>query len=124
MDDRYSDSWEDISYKAKVLTGHLCSYPSCGRKAFQTHHAVYLERRGDRLVPIKSWEVAGVHVFPLCKKHHGDARNPSNSHKDAAHHPFNWIGNVPPFERRNTPAYYKLLVSGFRAKVCGLAKTI
>lgn len=111
---RYSPYWKWVSKLAKVVTGGLCSYPSCMRAARQTHHAAYLAMDvwGD-LRPIRGTEKPGIHVFPLCLRHH------SKFSLDGAHHPRNWVRGVIEPDRLDAcqkPKYYLLLVQGFKEK--------
>ena len=111
---RYAPYWKWVSKLAKVVTGGLCSYPKCTRAARQTHHAAYLAKDvwGD-LRPIRGTEKPGIHVFPLCLRHH------SKFCLDGAHHPSNWVRGVIEPDRLDAcqkPKYYLLLVQGFKEK--------
>jgi hypothetical protein len=97
---RYSDNWGEVSYQAKVLTKFRCSYPGCSCKCVETHHAIYSDKQGM----IAGREIPGVHVFPLCDRHH-----------KLAHSRKNWIRSMNPVSgNRNTSAFYLLLLQGWR----------
>jgi hypothetical protein len=114
--DRYARYWSWVANLTRNMQGHVCCFPDCDRPIWQIHHAVYLElNEWGELVPIKGHEQPGVHVFGLCKEHHGNARQQHLCHQDAAHHYNNWIrGKVQPdlLDARNTPEYYQRLVCG------------
>lgn len=106
--DRYADNWPALSKKAKQLTGELCCYPGCINPATEVHHALYCDKQGA----IAGREIAGVHIFPLCDRHHSKER-------DGAHHWRNWRKdrNQPELGNKNTPKYYLLLRQGWMEKV-------
>lgn len=120
---RYAPNWPTISARAIDLLEGYCSYPGCWCRARATHHACYLktvEEKDDRgivvytyLAAVAGEEIAGAHVFPLCRRHH------SETDPTGAHHPDNWIkGKEPPpsLDARNTADYYRLLRQGWTEK--------
>lgn len=100
---RYADNWGEISLQAKLLTKYKCCFLNCRSNCVETHHALY----SDKLGMIAGREVPGVHVFPLCQKHH-----------KLAHSKRNWICAMNPVENnRNTPAFYLQLRMGWDAVI-------
>jgi hypothetical protein len=94
---RYADNWTDISFQAKFLTGYKCVL--CHIKCFETHHALY----ADKLGSIAGREIPGVHVFPLCARHHKEAHSRKN-----------WIhSSNPVLGNRNTVSFYLRLRQGW-----------
>jgi hypothetical protein len=94
---RYAGNWSDISLQAKFLTGYRCVL--CSKKCVETHHALY----ADKLGSIAGREVPGVHIFPLCVKHHKEA-----------HLKKNWIHSPNPvLGNRNTVSFYLRLRQGW-----------
>ncbi|MFN6572436.1 hypothetical protein [Dendronalium sp. ChiSLP03b] len=106
---RYADNWAEISRECKRLNHYKCCYPSCRRKAAETHHALYLDKSGA----IAGREIAGVHIFPLCGQHH-----------DEAHCKTNWVRCPkglpqashcdPVLSNRNTTRFYLKLRQGWQ----------
>jgi len=100
---RYADNWNDISLQAKLLTKYNCCFPGCSFKCVETHHALY----SDKLGIIAGREIPGVHVFPLCRRHH-----------ELAHARPNWIRSTKSAQNnRNTSAFYLQLKMGWNAFV-------
>lgn len=106
---RYGKNWQQINHWARDLCGNRCCYPSCTQAVTEVHHAVYRDDEGS----IFDREVPGVHVFPLCDKHH------SRRHPEGAHHWRNWRqGKEPPpaLDAHQMPKYYLLLRQGWLEK--------
>lgn len=99
-------TWESTALATKKACGGLCCYPGCWKRGSAAHHAAYQDNDGA----IVGRELAGVHVFWLCRTHH------SKKNRDGAHHPMNWFPGKVAIEARNTIAYYKLLREGYQEK--------
>jgi hypothetical protein len=95
---RYAANWGKTSYDCKARIKFKCCL--CSSKATETHHAVYSDAAGL----IAGREIAGVHIFPLCDRHH-----------DEAHKPENWIHHHsnPVAGNRTTASYYSRLLMGW-----------
>lgn len=104
-DIRYAENWPEISRLAKRLTGGICCYPSCTRKAIETHHALYHDLDGNS---IAGRERPGLEIFPLCQRHHELAHFPKYWRKDSKN---------PVLNNQNTPEFYRLLRQGWKEKV-------
>ena len=100
---RYADNWSEISLQAKLLSKYRCCFLGCRSKCSETHHALY----SDKMGLIAGREIPGVHVFPLCDRHHKEA-----------HSRRNWIRSHDPVSgNRNTAAFYLQLLQGWREAV-------
>ncbi len=101
---RYAENWGIISLRTRRLAKWRCCYPGCDRRSTETHHSVYRDKDGL----VRGREVPGVHVFPLCDKHH-----------KIAHRRRHWIRDRknPETDSRNTPEFYRLLRQGWVAIV-------
>lgn len=103
-ENRYGENWTIVSQKTRRKTGHRCCFPGCEDRATETHHSIYQDKDGA----IKGREIPGVHVFPLCDRHH-----------KVAHQKRNWLKSKtdPELNNRNTPEFYRLLRQGWLAIV-------
>ncbi len=101
---RYAENWANISRQCRALSGGKCCYPGCQEKATESHHAVYRDKEGL----IAGREIPGVHIFPLCDRHHKEA-----------HWPRNWVRSPhsPEFNNRNSPEFYLKLRKGWLSKL-------
>lgn len=107
-DTRYGDNWSEVSRRAKELIQWRCSYPGCNEQCSETHHAIYADLDGA----IAGREIPGVHIFPLCDRHH------SADDLSGAHHWRNYrkSNKNPVLENHNTLEYYLKLRQGWSEK--------
>lgn len=103
---RYANNWAEISRQAKQMTDGKCCL--CSELATETHHVLYKDKEGA----IAGREIPGVHVFPLCDKHH-------SSELGGAHHRSNWRKDKlhPELGNKNSPSFYLRLRQGWLNKV-------
>ena len=101
---RYAENWRAVSWKTRRLARHRCCFPGCSDRSTETHHSVYQDKDGV----IRGREVPGVHVFPLCDRHHKIAHISRNWRRDQKN---------PETDNRNTPEFYRLLRRGWVAIV-------
>ncbi|MGB3205203.1 MAG: hypothetical protein WBB28_09460 [Crinalium sp.] len=99
---RYAANWSELARQAKRLTAGKCCL--CDEPATEVHHALYKDKEGA----IAGREIPGVHVFPLCDRHH-------SNEPGGAHHRSNWRRDKyrPELGNKNTPSFYTKLRQGW-----------